>query len=75
LIIYRVALGGTLQLNGFANTPECYDVKVAEYITKFGHPFKTAQINLRLWLLHDALRRISWCVKTALRISLNKIAK
>jgi fumarate hydratase class II len=38
------------------NTPEGYDVKVAEYIAEFtGHPFVTAENKFEALAAHDAI--------------------
>ena len=51
----EVALGGTAVGTGL-NTPEGYDVKVAEYIAKFtGHPFVTAENKFEALAAHDAI--------------------
>ncbi len=69
----EVALGGTAVGTGL-NTPEGYDVKVAEYIAKFtGHPFKTATNKFEALAAHDAIVETHGALKQ-LAVSLNKIA-
>jgi len=51
----EVALGGTAVGTGL-NTPEGYDVKVAQYIAQFtGHPFVTAENKFEALAAHDAI--------------------
>lgn len=69
----EVALGGTAVGTGL-NTPEGYDVKVAEYIATFtGHPFKTATNKFEALAAHDAIVETHGALKQ-LAVSLNKIA-
>ncbi|MBA4276029.1 class II fumarate hydratase [Flavobacterium sp.] len=69
----EVALGGTAVGTGL-NTPEGYDVKVAEYIAKFtGHPFVTAPNKFEALAAHDAIVETHGSLKQ-LAVSLNKIA-
>lgn len=69
----EVALGGTAVGTGL-NTPEGYDVKVAEYIAKFtGHPFVTAPNKFEALASHDAIVETHGALKQ-LAVSLNKIA-
>ncbi len=69
----EVALGGTAVGTGL-NTPEGYDVKVAEYIAKFtGHPFVTAPNKFEALAAHDAIVESHGALKQ-LAVSLNKIA-
>ncbi|RZJ72858.1 class II fumarate hydratase [Flavobacterium sp.] len=69
----EVALGGTAVGTGL-NTPEGYDVKVAEYIAKFtGHPFVTAPNKFEALAAHDAIVETHGALKQ-LSVSLNKIA-
>ncbi|MDY0090417.1 MAG: class II fumarate hydratase [Flavobacteriaceae bacterium] len=69
----EVALGGTAVGTGL-NTPIGYDIKVAEYITKFtGHPFVTAENKFEALAAHDALVETHGALKQ-LAVSLNKIA-
>lgn len=69
----EVALGGTAVGTGL-NTPEGYDVKVAEYIAKFTrHPFKTATNKFEALAAHDAIVETHGALKQ-LAVSLNKIA-
>lgn len=68
----EVALGGTAVGTGL-NTPIGYDIKVAEYITKFtGHPFVTAENKFEALAAHDALVETHGALKQ-LAVSLNKI--
>lgn len=68
----EVALGGTAVGTGL-NTPKGYDIKVAEYITKFtGHPFVTAENKFEALAAHDALVETHGALKQ-LAVSLNKI--
>ncbi|MFL9843365.1 class II fumarate hydratase [Flavobacterium rhizosphaerae] len=69
----ELALGGTAVGTGL-NTPEGYDVKVAEYIAKFtGHPFVTAENKFEALAAHDAIVESHGALKQ-LAVSLNKIA-
>jgi fumarate hydratase class II len=69
----EVALGGTAVGTGL-NTPDGYDVKVAEYIAKFtGHPFVTAPNKFEALASHDAIVETHGALKQ-LAVSLNKIA-
>lgn len=69
----EVALGGTAVGTGL-NTPEGYDVKVAEYIAEFtGHPFVTAPNKFEALAAHDAIVETHGALKQ-LAVSLNKIA-
>ena len=69
----EVALGGTAVGTGL-NTPQGYDVKVAEYIAKFtGHPFVTAPNKFEALAAHDAIVEAHGALKQ-LAVSLNKIA-
>ena len=69
----EVALGGTAVGTGL-NTPNGYDVKVAEYIAKFtGHPFVTAPNKFEALASHDAIVESHGALKQ-LAVSLNKIA-
>ena len=68
----ELALGGTAVGTGL-NTPEGYDVKVAEYIAEFtGFPFVTAQNKFEALAAHDAFVETHGALKQ-LAISLNKI--
>jgi fumarate hydratase, class II len=69
----ELALGGTAVGTGL-NTPDGYDVKVAEYIAKFtGHPFVTAPNKFEALASHDAIVESHGALKQ-LAVSLNKIA-
>jgi fumarate hydratase class II len=69
----EVALGGTAVGTGL-NTPDGYDVKVAEYIAKFtGHLFVTAENKFEALAAHDAIVETHGALKQ-LAVSLNKIA-
>ena len=69
----EVALGGTAVGTGL-NTPDGYDVKVAEYIAKFtGLPFITAENKFEALAAHDAIVETHGSLKQ-LAVSLNKIA-
>lgn len=69
----ELALGGTAVGTGL-NTPEGYDVKVAEYIAKFtGLPFVTAPNKFEALASHDAIVESHGALKQ-LAVSLNKIA-
>ncbi len=69
----EIALGGTAVGTGL-NTPQGYDVKVAEYIAKFtGHPFVTAPNKFEALAAHDAIVEAHGALKQ-LAVSLNKIA-
>lgn len=68
----ELALGGTAVGTGL-NTPEGYDVKVAEFIAEFtGHPFKTAENKFEALAAHDAIVETHGALKQ-LAVSLNKI--
>lgn len=69
----ELALGGTAVGTGL-NTPQGYDVKVAEYIAKFtGLPFKTAENKFEALASHDAIVETHGALKQ-IAVSLNKIA-
>ncbi|MDO5656357.1 MAG: class II fumarate hydratase [Flavobacteriaceae bacterium] len=69
----ELALGGTAVGTGL-NTPQGYDVKVAEYIAEFtGLPFKTAKNKFEALAAHDAIVETHGALKQ-LAVSLNKIA-
>ncbi|HSD13853.1 MAG TPA: class II fumarate hydratase, partial [Flavobacterium sp.] len=69
----ELALGGTAVGTGL-NTPKDYDVKVAEYISKFsGLPLKTAENKFEALAAHDAMVETHGALKQ-LAVSLNKIA-
>jgi len=69
----ELALGGTAVGTGI-NTPKGYDVKVAEYISKFtGLPFITAKNKFEALAAHDAIVESHGALKQ-LAVSLNKIA-
>lgn len=69
----ELALGGTAVGTGL-NTPDGYDVKVAEYIAKFtGLPFVTAENKFEALAAHDAIVEAHGALKQ-LAVSLNKIA-
>ena len=69
----EIALGGTAVGTGL-NTPQGYDVKVAEYIANFtGHPFVTAPNKFEALASHDAIVESHGALKQ-LAVSLNKIA-
>ncbi|NDI99953.1 class II fumarate hydratase [Flavobacterium sp. LaA7.5] len=69
----EVALGGTAVGTGL-NTPDGYDVKVAEYIAQFtGLPFVTAENKFEALAAHDAIVETHGALKQ-LAVSLNKIA-
>lgn len=69
----EIALGGTAVGTGL-NTPEGYDVKVAEYIAQFtGHPFVTAPNKFEALASHDAIVESHGALKQ-LAVSLNKMA-
>jgi fumarate hydratase class II len=69
----EMALGGTAVGTGI-NTPEGYDVLVAQYIAKFtGMPFKTAENKFEALAAHDAIVETHGALKQ-LAVSLNKIA-
>ena len=69
----EIALGGTAVGTGL-NTPDGYDIKVAEYIAKFtGHPFVTAPNKFEALAAHDAIVETHGALKQ-LAVSLNKIA-
>lgn len=69
----ELALGGTAVGTGL-NTPDSYDVKVAEYIAQFtGLPFVTAENKFEALAAHDAIVESHGALKQ-LAVSLNKIA-
>lgn len=69
----ELALGGTAVGTGL-NTPNGYDIKVAEYISKFtGLPFKTAPNKFEALSAHNAIVESHAALKQ-LAVSLNKIA-
>ncbi len=69
----EIALGGTAVGTGL-NTPDGYDIKVAEYITQFtGHPFISAPNKFEALAAHDAIVETHGALKQ-LAVSLNKIA-
>jgi fumarate hydratase, class II len=69
----EIALGGTAVGTGL-NTPEGYDVKVAQYIAQFtGLPFVTAPNKFEALAAHDAIVETHGALKQ-LAVSLNKIA-
>ncbi|EPM1460541.1 class II fumarate hydratase, partial [Elizabethkingia anophelis] len=70
----ELALGGTAVGTGL-NTPQGYDVKVAEYIAKFtGLPFITAENKFEALAAHDAIVESHGALKQ-LAVSLFKIAQ
>ena len=69
----ELALGGTAVGTGL-NTPEGYDVKVAEYIAQFTRlPFVTAPNKFEALAAHDAIVESHGALKQ-LAVALNKIA-
>ncbi|MFD1771882.1 class II fumarate hydratase [Sphingobacterium suaedae] len=69
----ELALGGTAVGTGL-NTPEGYDVLVAQYIAEFtGLPFVTAPNKFEALAAHDAIVETHGALKQ-LAVSLNKIA-
>ena len=69
----EVALGGTAVGTGL-NTPDGYDVKVAQYIAQFtGQPFVTAPNQFEALASHDAIVESHGALKQ-LAVALNKIA-
>lgn len=69
----ELALGGTAVGTGL-NTPEGYDIKVAEYIAKFTNlPFITAKNKFEALAAHDAFVESHGALKQ-LAVSINKIA-
>lgn len=69
----ELALGGTAVGTGL-NTPEGYDVLVAQYIAEFsGYSFKTADNKFEALAAHDAIVESHGALKQ-LAVSLNKIA-
>lgn len=69
----ELALGGTAVGTGI-NTPQGYDVKVAEYIAKFtGLPFRTAENKFEALAAHDAIVETHGALKQ-LAVALMKIA-
>jgi len=70
----ELALGGTAVGTGL-NTPQGYDVKVAEYIAKFTDlPFVTAENKFEALAAHDAIVESHGALKQ-LAVSLYKIAQ
>ncbi len=70
----ELALGGTAVGTGL-NTPQGYDVKVAEYIAKFTRlPFVTAENKFEALASHDAVVESHGALKQ-LAVSLYKIAQ
>jgi fumarate hydratase class II len=70
----ELALGGTAVGTGL-NTPQGYDVKVAEYIAEFtGLPFVTAENKFEALAAHDAIVESHGALKQ-LAVSLYKIAQ
>ncbi|GEJ46696.1 MULTISPECIES: class II fumarate hydratase [unclassified Chryseobacterium] len=70
----ELALGGTAVGTGL-NTPNGYDVKVAEYIAQFTkHPFITAENKFEALAAHDAIVESHGALKQ-LAVSLFKIAQ
>jgi len=70
----ELALGGTAVGTGL-NTPNGYDVKVAEYIAQFTkHPFITAENKFEALAAHDAIVESHGALKQ-LAVSLYKIAQ
>jgi fumarate hydratase, class II len=69
----ELALGGTAVGTGI-NTPQGYDVKVAEYIAEFtGLPFRTAENKFEALAAHDAIVESHGALKQ-IAVSLMKIA-
>lgn len=69
----ELALGGTAVGTGI-NTPQGYDVKVAEYIAQFTNlPFRTAENKFEALAAHDAMVESHGALKQ-LAVSLMKIA-
>ncbi|MFD0752024.1 class II fumarate hydratase [Mucilaginibacter calamicampi] len=69
----ELALGGTAVGTGI-NTPQGYDVKVAEYIAQFtGLPFRTAENKFEALAAHDAIVESHGALKQ-IAVSLMKIA-
>jgi fumarate hydratase class II len=69
----ELALGGTAVGTGL-NTPDGYDVLVAQYIAKFtGLPFITAENKFEALAAHDAIVESHGALKQ-LSVALNKIA-
>ncbi len=69
----ELALGGTAVGTGI-NTPEGYDVRVAEHIARLtAHPFVTAPNKFESLAAHDAIVESHGALKQ-LAVSLNKIA-
>ena len=70
----ELALGGTAVGTGL-NTPQGYDIKVAEYIAKFTNlPFVTAENKFEALAAHDAIVESHGALKQ-LAVSLYKIAQ
>ena len=69
----ELALGGTAVGTGL-NTPEGYDVKVAEKIAELrGHPFRTAENKFEALAAHDAIVETMGALRQ-IAVSLMKIA-
>ncbi len=69
----ELALGGTAVGTGL-NTPEGYDVKVAEKIAQLsGHPFRTAENKFEALAAHDAIVETMGALRQ-IAVSLMKIA-
>ncbi|WP_418262747.1 class II fumarate hydratase [Flavobacterium faecale] len=69
----EIALGGTAVGTGL-NTPQGYDILVAEYISEFtGHSFTTAKNKFEAMAAHDAMVESHGALKQ-IAVSLNKIA-
>jgi fumarate hydratase class II len=69
----ELALGGTAVGTGI-NTPEGYDVRVAQHIANLtGHPFITAPNKFESLAAHDAIVETHGALKQ-MAVSLNKIA-
>jgi fumarate hydratase class II len=69
----EIALGGTAVGTGL-NTPDGYDLKVANYIAQFtGYPFITAPNKFEALAAHDAIVEAHGALKQ-IAVSLNKIA-
>ena len=69
----EIALGGTAVGTGL-NTPDGYDLKVANYIAQFtGYPFITAPNKFEALAAHDAIVESHGALKQ-ISVSLNKIA-
>ncbi len=71
--VRELALGGTAVGTGL-NTPEGYDVRVAEHIAAItGHPFVTAENKFEALSAHDAMVELSGALKRV-AVSLMHIA-